>query len=125
MMFLHETTSIVLAKAIEVHTILGPGLLESAYKKCFFYELQQACLPVQKEVSVPLIYKDIRLDHGYRIDILIGQTIVIELKVVENLTPVHQAQVITYLRLGKYPVGLLINFNVLKLKDGGIKRFIL
>ncbi len=124
-MFLHETTSIVLAKAIEAHTILGPGLLESAYKECLFYELQQAGLPAKKEVPVPLIYKDVRLDHGYRIDILIGGTIVIELKVVENLTPVHQAQVITCLRLGKYPVGLLINFNVLKLKDGGIKRFIL
>ncbi|WP_353168502.1 GxxExxY protein [Flavobacterium sp.] len=109
--------------AIEVHKILGPGLLESAYQKCLIFELEKAGLFVRKEVSLPIIYKDIELDHGYRIDLLINNKIVIELKTVESFTDVHTAQVLTYLKLGEFPLGLLINFHSKILKNN-IKRFI-
>ena len=100
-MIFQEITSTVLAKAIEVHSILGPGLFESAYKECLIYELKHAGLQVKKEVPVPLIYKDVHLDHGYRMDILVEEKVVIEIKVAEYLSPVHHSQVITYMRLGK------------------------
>lgn len=123
-MYQEETTSLVLSKAFEVHTILGPGLLESAYRECLYYELHKAGLHVKREFPIPLLYKELELEHAYRIDILVNQTIVIELKTVECLHPVHHAQVLTYMRLGGYPLGLLLNFNTIRLKDG-IKRFIL
>ena len=123
-MYQEETTSLVLSKAFEVHTILGPGLLESAYRECLYYELHKAGLHVKREFPIPLLYKELELEHAYRIDILVNQTIVIELKTVECLHPVHHAQVLTYMRLGGYSVGLLLNFNTIRLKDG-IKRFIL
>lgn len=123
-MYQEETTSLVLSKAFEVHTILGPGLLESAYRECLYYELHKVGLHVKREFPIPLLYKELELEHAYRIDILVNQTIVIELKTVECLHPVHHAQVLTYMRLGGYPVGLLLNFNTIRLKDG-IKRFIL
>ena len=113
----------IIGCAIEVHKILGPGLLESAYQKCLIFELEKAGLFVRKEVSLPIIYKDIELDHGYRIDLLINNKIVIELKTVESFTDVHTAQVLTYLKLGKFPLGLLINFHSKILKNN-IKRFI-
>ncbi|WP_353077075.1 GxxExxY protein [Flavobacterium sp.] len=113
----------IIGCAIEVHKILGPGLLESAYKKCLIFELEKAGLFVRKEVSLPIIYKDIELDHGYRIDLLINNKIVIELKTVESFTDVHTAQVLTYLKLGEFPLGLLINFHSKILKNN-IKRFI-
>jgi len=120
----NEISNLVIGKAIEIHKALGPGLLESAYKECLFYELTSAGLKVEKEKPVPIIYKEIKLDHGYRIDLLVENKVVVELKTVETFTDVHFAQVLTYLKIGNFHLGLLLNFNVLRLKDG-IKRFIL
>ena len=114
----------VIGAAIEVHKKLGPGLLESAYQECLFYELKELGLNVKKEVPRPIVYKEVKLDHGYRIDLLVENKLVIELKTVEVLTDVHLAQVLTYLKLGEYKLGLLINFNVSKLTEG-IRRIIL
>lgn len=113
----------VIGLAIEVHRQLGPGLLESTYQACLFYELKKAGLKVEKETSLPIIYKEIKLDQGYRMDLLIENKLVIELKTVEEFTSVHFAQILTYLKLGNYPLGLLINFNSQILKNN-IKRFI-
>jgi GxxExxY protein len=113
----------VIGLAIEVHRQLGPGLLESAYQQCLFYEIKKAGLKVEKEITLPIIYKEIKLDQGYRIDLLIEDKLVIELKTVENYTSVHFAQILTYLKLGNYPLGLLINYNSKILKNN-IKRFI-
>jgi GxxExxY protein len=113
----------VIGLAIEVHRQLGPGLLESAYQTCLFYELQKAGIKVEKEKTLPIIYKEIKIDHGYRIDLLIEDKLVVELKTVENFTSVHLAQILTYLKLGQYPIGLLINYNSKILKNN-IKRFI-
>lgn len=113
----------VIGLAIEVHRQLGPGLLESAYQACLIYELQKAGLKVEKEISLPISYKEIKLDQGYRIDLLIEDKLVIELKTVEDFTSVHFAQILTYLKLGEYPLGMLINFNSKILKNN-IKRFI-
>jgi len=118
-----KITENIIGAAIEVHKTLGPGLLESAYQECLFYELKALGYSVQKEVSRPIIYNDIILDHGYRIDILLENKIVIELKTVEKFTDVHTAQILTYMKLGDYPIGLLFNFNT-KLLKNGIKRFI-
>lgn len=118
-----ELTDKIINAAIEVHRSLGPGLLESAYQECLFFELKSKNLLVQKEIPCPVVYKDIKLDHGYRIDLLVENKVVIELKTVECFTDVHTAQVLTYLKLGEYPVGLLINFHT-KLLKNGIKRFI-
>lgn len=119
----NKLTQQIIGAAIEVHKALGPGLLESAYQECLFHELKSNNLKVQKEVALPIVYKDIKLDHGYRLDLLIENRIVVELKTVECFTDVHFAQVLTYLKLGKYPIGLLINFHT-KLLKSGIKRFI-
>lgn len=113
----------VIGLAIEVHRQLGPGLLESAYQQCLFYEIKKAGLKVEKEITLPIIYKEIKLDQGYRIDLLVEDKLVIELKTVENYTSVHFAQILTYLKLGNYPLGLLINYNSKILKNN-IKRFI-
>ena len=113
----------VIGLAIEVHKQLGPGLLESAYQECLYYEIVNAGFTVERQKVLPIIYKDIKLDHGYRIDLLIENTIVIELKTVEAFTDVHFAQILTYLKLGNYPLGLLINFDSKILKNN-IKRFI-
>jgi len=119
-----ELTSLIIGKAIEVHRHLGPGLLESAYQECLYYELANEGLKVEKEKALPIIYKDIKLDHGYRIDLLVENKIVIELKTVESFTDVHTAQILTYMKLGEFDLGLLINFHV-KLLKNGIKRFVL
>jgi GxxExxY protein len=113
----------IIGLAIEVHKQLGPGLLESAYQECLFYEIVNSGLIVEKQKVLPIMYKDIKLNHGYRIDLLIENTIVIELKTVEAFTDVHFAQILTYLKLGNYPLGLLINFDSKILKNN-IKRFI-
>mgnify|MGYP003637145870 FL=1 len=117
-----KITEKIIGAAIEVHKALGPGLLESAYQECLFYELKALGYSVKKEVSLPIIYKDIRLDHGYRIDLLV-ENIVVEIKTAEQFTDVHSAQILTYMKLGDYPLGLLLNFNT-KLLKNGIKRFI-
>ncbi|MFH6943912.1 GxxExxY protein [Flavobacterium sp. FlaQc-52] len=113
----------IIGLAIEVHRQLGPGLLESAYQECLYYEIVNSGLTVEKQKALPILYKDIKLDHGYRIDLLVENKIVIELKTVEAFTDVHFAQILTYLKLGNYPLGLLINFNSKILKNN-IKRFI-
>lgn len=113
----------IIGCAIDVHKQLGPGLLESAYQECLFYELQQRGLKVKKEVPMPIVYKEVKLNHGYRIDLLVENKVVVELKTVEELNDVHTAQVLTYLKLGSYRLGLLLNFNVSILKNG-IKRII-
>ena len=120
----NEITSAIIHAAIEVHRRLGPGLLESAYKECLYYQLIKDGLNVTKEKPMPLVYDEIHLDCGYRIDLLVENRIVVELKSVESLTDVHLAQTLTYMKLGNYKLGLLINFNVVLLKDG-IKRLII
>lgn len=119
----NELSNIIIGCAIEVHKQLGPGLLESAYQECLCYELTKAGLDVVKEKSLPIVYKDIKLDHGYRIDLLVNNKVVIEIRTVEAFIDVHTAQVLTYLRLGDFKLGLLINFYVSTLKTG-IKRII-
>ena len=119
----NEISKRIIGCAIEVHRKLGPGLLESAYQECLYFELQQAGLNVKKEKPMPIIYKDVKLDHGYRIDLLIENKVVVEIKTVENFHNVHIAQVLTYLSLGKYKLGLLLNFHTTVLKNG-IKRVI-
>ncbi len=113
----------VIGLAIEVHKALGPGLLESAYKECLFYKIKQAGFVVEKEKPMPLVFGEVKLDCGYRIDILVENKLVIELKAVEALNDVHLAQILTYLKLGNFKLGLLINFNVSLLKKG-IRRVI-
>lgn len=119
----NKLTEKIIGAAIEVHKALGPGLLESAYQECLLFELKSLGLEVKKEVSLPIIYKTIKLDHGYRIDLLVENEIVLELKTVESFTHVHSAQILTYMKLGNYPLGLLINFQT-KLLKNGLKRFI-
>jgi len=121
---LNQLTHQVIGAAIEVHRTLGPGLLESAYRKCLCRELLLKGIPFQKERPLPLEYKGIRLECGYRYDILVDKRVIVEVKSVEALAPIHEAQIITYLRLGGWRLGLLINFNVVLLKDG-IRRRIL
>lgn len=120
----NDLSGIIIGCAIEVHRILGPGLLESAYRECLYFELVNKGLLVQKDKPMPIIYKEIKLDHGYRIDLLVAGKVVVELKTVEALHDVHTAQVLTYLKLGNYKLGLLLNFHVTVLKYG-IKRIIL
>jgi GxxExxY protein len=119
----NEISGSVIGAAIEVHKVLGPGLLESAYKECLFYKLFQSGLYIEKEKPMPLIFEDVKLECGYRIDLLVEHKVVIEVKSVEALNDIHLAQTLTYMKLGNYKLGLLINFNTLKLKDG-IKRVI-
>jgi GxxExxY protein len=119
----NELSKKIIGCAIEVHKQLGPGLLESAYQECLYYELRLAGLRVQKEKPMPIVYKEVKLDHGYRIDLLVEEKVVVEIKTVEAFNDVHTAQVLTYLRLGKYKLGLLLNFQTAVLKNG-IKRVI-
>lgn len=114
----------VIGCAIEVHRALGPGLLESAYEQCLAHELSLAEIPFRRQVPLPVEYKGLKLDCGYRLDFLVDDRLVLELKSVEGLSDVHTAQLLTYMRLARAPVGLLINFNVTLLKDG-IRRFVL
>ena len=123
-MRVNELTSQIIGSAIEVHRQLGPGLLESSYETCLAYELEMCGLQVERQMPLPIVYKDIRLDHGYRIDLLVNQQVVIELKVVEEVTAVHEAQMLSYLKFSGCEVGLLLNFNVTMLKNGGIRRFV-
>jgi GxxExxY protein len=119
----NEISKKIIGCAIEVHKQLGPGLLESAYQECLLYELELAGMKVQKEKPMPIVYKEVKLDHGYRLDLLVEEKVVIEIKTVEALNEVHTEQVLTYLKLGGYKLGLLLNFQVAVLKNG-IKRLI-
>jgi len=117
-------TEKIIGAAIEVHRTLGPGLLESAYEECLSYELLQEGLIIKRQVPLPVIYKGVRLECGYRLDILVNESVIIELKTVERLLPIHQAQVLTYLKLSGHRIGLLINFHNAVLKNG-LKRIAL
>jgi GxxExxY protein len=119
----NELSNRIIGLAITVHQNLGPGLLESAYKECLFYKLKNDGFLVEKEKPMPLNYENVKLDCGYRIDILVESKVVIEIKSVEALNDVHLAQTLTYMKLGGYKLGLIINFNVSLLKDG-IRRII-
>jgi len=117
-------TERIIGAAIEVHRALGPGLLESAYEECLCYELSLDKLNVRRQVPLPVVYKGIKLDCGYRIDLIVEEKVIVELKTVEKLLPIHQAQLLTYLKLGEFKTGLLLNFSSAVLKDG-IKRIVL
>ncbi len=117
-------TEKIIGLGIEVHRVLGPGLLESAYEECLCYELGKSCINFKRQSPLPVKYKDVQLDNVYKIDILIPNLLVIELKTVENILPIHEAQLLTYLKLSNINKGLLMNFNVPFLKHG-IKRFII
>lgn len=119
----NELSHKVIGLAMEVNSALGPGLLESAYKACLYYKLVQSGLNVVLEKPMPLVFEEVKLDCGYRIDLVVENKLVIELKSVEALNDIHLAQTLTYLKLGNYKLGLLMNFNVLRLKDG-IKRVV-
>jgi GxxExxY protein len=116
-------SGLVIGAAIEVHRALGPGLLESAYATCLARELELQGVPFEREVALPLWFKGARLDCGYRLDLVVADCIIVEVKAVESLTPLHTAQLLTYLRLSKRPLGLLFNFKVSVLKSG-IRRVI-
>ena len=119
----NDLATLVIGAAINVHKTLGPGLLESAYKECLFYELVKKGLYTEKEKPLPLVYEEIKMDCGYRLDLLIENKLIVEIKAVEALNDIHLAQVLTYLKVSGCKLGLLINFNVLKVKDG-IRRII-
>ena len=121
-MEINEITQKIIGCAIEVHKNLGPGLLESAYEECLSYELIKKGLDIKRQKPTPVVYKEIKLECGYRIDILVENVVVIELKVVDEFNPVHEAQILTYMKFANKTLGLLINFNVTALKYG-IKRF--
>jgi GxxExxY protein len=119
----NEIANKVIGIAIDIHKALGPGLLESVYKECLYYKIGKSGLWVEKEKPMPLVFEEVKLDCGYRIDLLVEKKLVIEIKSVDALNDIHLAQTLTYLKLGNYKLGLLINFNVVLLKDG-IKRII-
>ena len=119
----NELSKIVFDCALKVHQSLGPGLLESAYEECLFYELKKQGLTIEKQKPLPLIYKEVKLDIGYRIDIIVNNKLIIEIKSVEALNDVHFAQLLTYLKLTNCKLGLLINFNVTLIKNG-VKRVV-
>ena len=119
-----ELTDKIIRAAIEVHKILGPGLLESAYEECFVYELIKMGLNIKQQLLIPIKYKDIKLKTNYRLDLLVEDKVIVELKTVEKLMPVHEAQLITYLKLSGYRVGLLINFNEKLLTNGIMRRIV-
>lgn len=120
-MELNDVTQKIIGCAIEVHRHLGPGLLESAYQECLIYELELANMNVRSEIEMPITYKGLELDKGYTMDLLVEESVVVELKSVEALRDEHKSQTLTYLRLGDFKVGLLINFNVSKLTDGLVR----
>ncbi len=120
----NEISKLILTGAMKVHTALGPGLLESTYEACLRQELRLQELDVKTQVALPVVYEGIKLDIGYRIDMLVEGSVVVEVKSVDGIAPIHQAQILSYLKLSGRGLGLLINFNVVHLKDG-IKRFVM
>lgn len=117
----NELSGVIIGCGMRVHTALGPGLLESAYEACLDYELKKAGLSVSKQMPLPLVYKDVQLECVYRLDLIVENKVIVEIKSVESLKPIHAVQLLTYLKLANCKLGLLINFNVLHLKEG-IKR---
>jgi GxxExxY protein len=120
---LNRITNTIIGGAIQVHRALGPGLLESAYEACLTFELKKRGLSVEQQWPLPLVYEEVKLECGYRLDLLVERVVVVEVKSVDAVAPIHDAQVLSYLKLSGCKVGLLINFNVLLLKDG-IRRFV-
>lgn len=120
---LNEVTDRIIAGAVQVHRAIGPGLLESAYTACLLFELRRMNLKVRTKQAVPVVYEDVRLDCGYQLDMLVEDLVVVELKAVAQLAAIHEAQMITYLKLTGYPAGLLMNFNV-KLLRNGVRRIL-
>jgi GxxExxY protein len=118
-----ETTERIITAALKVHSAIGPGVLESVYKTCLAHELKQIGVTVLTEVALPVMYDGLRLDSGFRVDLLVEDLVIVELKCVDTLLPIHKAQLLTYLRLSNKPIGLLLNFNVVHMRDG-IKRII-
>ncbi len=123
-MEINKITEKIIGCAIEVHKHLGPGLLESAYEECLFYELNKLGLDVKKQLTLPLVYKEIKLDAGYRIDLLVENKVIVEIKSVDAIAEIHKAQLMTYMKLANIKVGLLMNFNVTRLKNGIIRWII-
>jgi GxxExxY protein len=119
----NSVTAAIIGAAMKVHSALGPGLLESAYEACLAHELRKAGFDVRSQVELPVIYDGVRVDLGYRIDLLVNDTVIVELKCLEKIAPIHEAQILSYLKLSRKRVGLIINFHVRHLKDG-IKRSI-
>ncbi|NMC14946.1 MAG: GxxExxY protein [Chloroflexi bacterium] len=122
-MEINKITEEIIKSTIEVHRNLGPGLLESAYEECLCYELELHSLPYKRQIPLPLIYKGIQLDCGYRLDLVVDNMVIVEIKAVEKILPIHEAQLITYLKLSNYHIGLLLNFNVPLMKQG-IRRLV-
>ena len=116
-----EIGHLVIGAAIKVRSAVGPGLLESAYESCLLYELEKQKLPVRKQVLIPIRYEDLTVDNGYRVDLLVGERVVVELKVVETILSVHRAQLLSYLRLGGFKLGYLLNFHVALMRDGIVR----
>ena len=119
----NKLTEIVIGCAIKVHKELGPGLLESVYEECLAYELSKTSIPFVRQKSFPVKYENVSIESGYRVDLLINDELIVEIKAVEQLLPIHQSQILTYMKLLKLNIGLLINFNVTLLKNG-LKRFV-
>ena len=119
----NQLSNLIIGCAIEVHKVLGPGLLESAYENCLAYEISQKGVTILQQVPMPIVYKEVQLDHGYRMDLLVDNRVVVEVKSVEFISDVHGAQLLTYLKLGDYRLGLILNFNTSTLKSG-IKRLV-
>ena len=119
----NELAKIVFESGLKVHRELGPGLLESAYEECLFYELQQTGLSVEKQKPLPLVYREVKLDAGYRLDLFVERKLIVEIKAVEALNDLHMAQILTYLKLSNCKLGLLINFNTVLFKNG-VRRVI-
>lgn len=121
---LNKLTELIIGAAIEVHRNLGPGLLESTYEACLVYELERLGMKVERQKTLPIVYKEMLLDQAYRLDLLVNEQIIIELKAVDIILPIHEAQILSYLKHTGCKVGLLFNFNVKLLKTGGIHRFV-
>ena len=119
----NDITHAIVKGALKVHSALGPGLLESAYEACLLHELRKEALSVASQVSVPIVYDSVKLDVGYRLDLVVEDTVIVEIKAVESITKIHEAQILSYLKLSKKSLGLIINFNVLHLREG-IKRMV-
>ncbi len=118
-----KITNDIIGCALDVHKALGPGLLESAYESCLEYELLNKAYKVERQKPIPIVYKELKLDHGYRIDLLVNDQVIIEVKSVETFNLVHEAQVLTYMKFAEKRIGLLLNFNVKLLKEG-LKRYV-
>jgi GxxExxY protein len=116
-----EVGHAIIGAAIKVHSVLGPGLLESAYETCLLHELEKRNLPARRQALIAIRYEDLTIDNGYRIDLLVADRVVVELKTVETILPLHRGQLLSYLRLGSFKLGYLLNFNVAHMRDGIVR----